>query len=374
MGTDWKRRSESDSNPTLVMEVGWHKPKYGSATISYQIQRSQAMDERNFTGWDIPNFHARRRRGELMPMTPFIKFRSTGSAGGNYDVTHTDGSRNYNAPGNWMGHEADWYLFENYVRSFCSSASLVYVQEAAAKIYGSGHDTLTFLAELADVRRLFLSTGRKLIKLDIPKNWRNLSSDWLATRYGWRTLLYDLQDLNKAIKSLHAKRTRYSERAGNTYSTTQTSEYTFSMTSGVYRGDIVDKATIGERGSVVADVDVPQFQINPLVTGWELIPFSFVFDWFVSVGKALAAWSFLSLSPTYVAATGLSIKVSRTLTGYPLSFSSTYKSGTWARWATAEAELLIRTPCTIPLLPRFNLRLNPMKVLDLLALIVQRWR
>jgi hypothetical protein len=126
-------------------------------------------------------------------------------------------------------------------------------------------------------------------------------------------------------------------------------------------------------GAVTADIEVPQFQFNPLQTGWELIPFSFVVDWFLSIGKTLSAMSFLYYQTNYSASYGLQVKVNRT---FSLEDEITNPAVSGDRWQTGWSitEMKRRIPCELPYLPHIRFRLDGFKVLDLLALIAQRRR
>lgn len=194
---------------------------------------------------------------------------------------------------------------------------------------------------------------------------------WLELRYGWRTLMYDIQDFMKAIESLEDKRTRKEKRVGRQY-------------SGVinrYGEDVSSPHTrfwsetisyhVSVRGSVVADIDVPKFKFNPLVTGWEVLHFSFIFDWLVNVGQALDAITFHLLASNYQSAGGYRIdfetagNVGVKVAGPGhATFSGSYKgSGFYKK----------RFPAAVDPTPRVRLRLDPFKIFDLIALIKLRF-
>lgn len=365
------------------LDVFTYKSENGGPDVllGTYLNMVESFDILRTYGHDVSDFHRLKRSGKLVPMTPFTQFSARGEASGTYNQLYDTGSftNHQHCHTNWVPDSVlttvgPWYILgHEQIQSYLPEKNdcIVYAQEAAAKIYGSGHDTLTFLAELADVRRLFLKSGGRLLGMKLPSNLKNVSSNWLAARYGWRTLIYDLQDLNKAIQKLSSGRDRLKDRAGFTTTRTDTETKDIVYTSVTRVHTRTDNITIGLRGNVVADVDVPQFQVNPLQTGWELIPFSFVLDWFVSVGKAIAAWSFLALRPDYVACCGYSVKVIRTYTMQSVGWATSW-SGTTGFTSTVQAERVRRYPCNIPLIPRIRVNMNPYKVLDLLGLIAQR--
>lgn len=186
--------------------------------------------------------------------------------------------------------------------------------------------------------------------------------------------MYDIESLNEAIRNLNDKRTRYSKRAGTTYSFTNSDEWTTNHSSFIRQHTLIDEVTIGIRGSVVADIEISKFQLNPLQTGWEIIPFSFVIDWFVNVGKTLSAWSFLATQTDYTAAAGYIVEVEREYQFEIESGLSNFISGHSYMQGSCYQSQTRRTPCSIPKLPHLILKLNSFKILDLLALIIQRWR
>lgn len=358
--------------PTSTWEA-WYDPNAGSAYKFNEGSFVTSYEQRYFAGYDTPNFHERKKRGELLPTTPFTKFEATGFSQGSYNYDITNG--NYYTVGNYSP-RALWRLTDEHLKAYAPDPAdcIGYVQEAAAKIYGQGHDTLTFLAELVELRSLFVNTAKTLLKLRIPKNWKSASNEWLSGRYGWRTLIFDIGQLNEAVKSLNDKRrTRFSDKTGTTYSTQQISEHETTYTHYITNYTIVDEVTVGIRGAVTADAWIPMFQFNPLVTAWELIPLSFVLDWFVSVGKSIAAMSFLTLQSNYTASWGYQIQMQRTFHEYIISGISPFVSGTRDQLGQSEATLSVRVPCSnIPITPHIKLRLNPLKILDLLGLVIQR--
>jgi hypothetical protein len=377
-----KRRSGLEDTTNGNISSWYVVDPEGSSNKMGEGYTCDSLNNSSYVGWDIPDYHKRVKRGELMPHTPWQQQSLTGSCSGGSDYSYYDTDKpddiwrvyrdgNYCPLDDWIitGEEGSAYVPERYDE---------YVQEAAAKIYSSGHDTLTFLAEILDVRHLVVGTLKKILTLKIPRNWRSLANDWLSTRYGWRTLIYDVQDIYKALSHLDEVRTRYSDRSGTTYSTTKQDTYVHSQWLLDLDCQKIDKITTSIRGSVAADIEVPKFQFNPITTAWELIPFSFVVDWLVSVGKSLAAMSFLALQHTYVASCGYRITIERS---FHAEIGGTHAEGRVVyaggeHWQTGSSKLVIekRTPCAVPNLPHFKLRLDALKIIDLVGLVTQRVR
>jgi hypothetical protein len=301
------------------------------------------------------------------------------NAGGTYEVITNTGD-----PLKWTRYYSDgpWpcgpFLTEDQVKAYAPDLNDKLVQEAAAAIYSSGFDILTFLAELSEVRGLFFNTAKTILKLKVPKNWKSLSNEWLSVRYGWRPLINDFKSINKAIKALNEKqKARSSKRIWNKFTESVIDEYTVeNYELNKYDVHVVKTYNVQKSicGAVTADIEIPAFQANPFVSAWELVPLSFVLDWFISVGKSIAAASFMAFQSRHAASKGLRIEVDYDYAAYSINYGPLFKGGTgYNAWSSSHAMYECRVPCSVPLTPHFTLKLNPYKLLDLLGLIIQRY-
>lgn len=133
---------------------------------------------------------------------------------------------------------------------------------------------------------LLTLTGRK------NRNWRDIpgaaSNTWLAYTYGLRPLLADvygaceaLDKRNKPyvdVKTVRSGATQHVEAEVHSY--------------GIYHNRVAGSITA--RGQISFRVSNPLLKVidsvgltNPLSVAWELVPFSFVVDWFVPVGNMI---------------------------------------------------------------------------------------
>jgi hypothetical protein len=323
-------------------------------------------------GSNTPNFHKLKREGVLLPQTHWKKFKVYGTTSGH-------GYLKLGSVSSYYEYERDatpythWLLTEQRLNSLIPTNPSRFITDAAAAIYSSGHDMLTFLAELTSVYRMFRGVVPKLAHI-ITTNPRRLSLRaytglWLEGRYGWRTLMYDLQDLHDAVTSHKDSVQRISKSCGMTYGQSESNAWTESGT--YYYTDHIwnDAIKVGVRGNVVADIAVPRFRYDVTITGWELIPFSFVVDWVIGVGRAIAAAAFVRTAVAYAASYGYVIDVTR-------MYESTRRKKTalavdFNQTGSSSAQLLVRIPSLVPLIPSPRLRMDAFKVADLLALIIQ---
>lgn len=181
---------------------------------------------------------------------------------------------------------------------------------------GEGKKTLTFLGDTMGVLSKHLlafrskvggtpkefkvasgMTPQKLLRSSngYLKSFGNL---WMSYRYAIMPLVYsfrDIQEVSKAIGSLY-KTSRSSELINiNEFDPHSVGGRATVFTS---KGTIHVRTTVkgGFKKEGLQTRLMQDIGLNPLVTAWELIPFSWVVDWFVGVGDFLAAHTSLDLS------------------------------------------------------------------------------
>lgn len=346
-------------------------PVMGAPYLIHVKTWYDSLDYRVSEGRDTPNYHARKRKGELLPLTYWRQFKVKGSASGISTLEYYEADqvtlKNTDIILNWNPFDAYWAISESELQEWISDAEYsYYVQAAAAKIASSGWDALTFVAELSKTIHMFRTFVKNIIARSTDLR---VDKSWLEARYGWRTLWYDIEDINKALKNLNGERKRFKESIGSNTSTTVERIEPIVWGSGTRNLRIVDTVEVGVRGTVVADIDPPDFSFNPVITSWELFTFSFVIDWVVNVGQFLEALSFIALSSNHVAAGGLNVKLNRFVHIQDIEWAPRY-GGSQAAEATCNAELTIRHPTTVPLRPLSKLRLDAFKIMDLVALFL----
>jgi hypothetical protein len=120
--------------------------------------------------------------------------------------------------------------------------------------------------------------------------------DWLEGRYGWRPFIYDVMSWVEAGKSKYSDRRTVKTAVQKLAPQPYTSIGSSSTAGLVVAGTSVWKAEYIASAGQTADfgVNLSQFArtwgaLDVVGTGWELIKFSFILDWFLNLGDALKA-------------------------------------------------------------------------------------
>jgi len=337
------------------------------------------------SGVDIPHFHKRKAAGELLPHTPFTQWVGEKKLhpGSHYAQVNnnTPWSRITNLPGygevlrpleNIDDPESIMYLMTTADTSFAQA----YVQAAAGRIYSKGWDALTFAGELPSLRRMIKSIARKADNIARGHTSKRILELWLESRYGWRTLAYDIRDLNNAINEWDASRQLYSERAGFSYTDYGNATHSYgSANSSIGDGsfEVYEEYSTRHsiRGSVTGRIKPTKIILDPLKTGWELVPYSFVLDWVINVGSAIDAYQFLRHVGEYSASYGTKSELTWSATIQNVVPNAGRNVTTYNVSASANANITkeVRTPTGVSAIPQYNPRLLDGELgLDLLAL------
>jgi hypothetical protein len=143
------------------------------------------------------------------------------------------------------------------------------------------------------VRRLRFGDAARILRLGlIPNgvsslNHRSAGGNWLQYHFGWRPLINDiytgLEILFHPVKNYAYIKKHSRQRFTNVHvdgaERISTSGYVFAQ----------------QGARLELDYDEPAFTLeqmglnNPAAVAWELVPFSFVVDWFVNVGDVLSS-------------------------------------------------------------------------------------
>jgi hypothetical protein len=349
----------------------------GGVSYSACLQKDFAVAQGYYKhlGYDVPHYHRRLHKKELIPMTLWKQSNLKGSIlESTEQLTIGQNSSYWVGPRPLLG--ADKYFVLSLEPNDLGldetemfERARGYVQDAAAHIYTQGWDALTWAAELHKTFRMFRRFVPNLLR--VIRRGR-LDQAWLESRYGWRLLLFDIQDIMKVIASLNKAKPQFlKHRIGsNDLSQVITEQVTASDAASTAYFDVTTNLEVSIRGNVIADIKPPKIALNPITTAWELVPFSFVVDWFIDVGQWLETLSFLSLSSKHVASIGYYIAVTRQVVQSDNQWKSGW-SGARSFSSLTTGNVTVRLPASVPQLPQFGLKLSAYKITDLIALVLQ---
>lgn len=291
----------------------WHEHLKGSQTFP-------AFEE--MTDQVNPGYFRAEREGTLKPVSPMSRLKQQ-------DIVVPGGGEMEIAPVRSPFKtqlRVDGYFYPNGSElprptNMAEPPSMLSLQRALARAQTDAWDALTFAAEFRSTLETVIGLRSRCLRLfdrlistvasrakrtskgvDIAKL---VSEVWLELRYAWRPLIYDIEDINEAIQRLQAgvetplrraydTEKAHSEKSSSTASTTITVGAAGSLGYAGYaiRQDSTSSVEISLHSSVGVWVTTRVATMaDPLVTAWELIPYSFVLDWFISVGDMLAAFS-----------------------------------------------------------------------------------
>lgn len=336
-------------------------------------------DAYSHNGYDIEHFHLLLKQRKLLPLTYWKQQEITGGLSvANHELTVlATGLKS-----KWVGLRpliSTWQIPSSWTLESLGidtdeveSLGRRALQAAASNIYSRGWDALTFAAELHKTIQMFTNLLRRTLEGLRKADW---SGQWLETRYGWRILKYDIQDIQKLLFGLEKKRSEVlKERVGYKRHYVQTGTTTYTDVSGTRYYSITDEFEVSVRGNVLALAPSPKLNINPFTTAWEIVPYSFIVDWFFDVGQWLEALSFLGLATHTESAWGYKVDGKRTT-----SLTSVAWSSGWTGDSELQAEVNLacttRIPSSVPYLPLVNpspLSIDQLR--DLLSLLGQRLR
>lgn len=256
------------------------------------------------------------------------------------------------------------------------------VNSAVADSRAAVMDALTFLAEFRQTQQMF-KTAIERVGLYGAKAARNawrfkdrasaFASLWLEYRYGWLPACYSLDDARRALMLEKAKYAYGKSSQTVTFNDSATIDISNTSYTDVTVETVAAQHIV--RGWAASDISSPfgstGWGLDPIKTAWELVPFSFVIDWFVQVGSWIDSVS--PFTPGRLAASGVSIRssISREATRVSdwLPASGNVGGLTTPQKVIEEIERYIRFSRD-PSMPGWNPVITPKRIIDAVALAI----
>lgn len=381
-------------------------------TSTHVMQDSETMTDRK-----TPGYFKAEREGTIKPVSPMSKRKELHT----YQPASFSQVRAYSA-GEWWQEAIDGYGFlcppEALEPITGSEAELpniqVYLQEALAYAQTNAWDTATFLAEfnktveaLSSFRARWEEQIRRVFNRSKHPKYRLLSaadaiaSAHLELRYSFRPLYYDMLNIEEAVNRLKEGVENPLSRGWATgvaspvtnVRVTPASTVTALLRSpynipNLFQAGMQSAGSVGSfastsyistakvRTTVGVQVTTREVTLaDPLLTAWELIPFSFVFDWFITIGDMISAFSPFATGTFKFATRTIERSLIQRVDFHPVegpltgTFNKKISFTASPGFYQKEIVTIDRAPATVE--PTLNLRLNldVAKVFDLVALM-----
>lgn len=333
----------------------------------------------------IPGFHKLKRLKVMLPATLFNQvewnLRRSGSysyggpVGGSVNTTSYAGP----PPEGIIGGHFGWLPDESDIASVVQSVDVDGLLQRAVSAFSAEFDALTWLAELREVPGMLLGLLNRvatLLSKKISGIGRGAISGYLETRYGWLPVKDDLENIRNVIESYNKQDTEFIRHRsrygfGNTFLKTWKSG-TISVGGASWKQESVrtTQISVSGLGSATSRIRPVKVQCDPISTAWELIPYSFVIDWVLGVGQALAALRNRIIHYDMVTHTGMFVNIACRTVSYSTDVTAGSASFNYDSLYTEYRT--IRTPKPVTFYPQIKLSLSWLNCLDALALAVQR--
>lgn len=365
----------------------------GSPTYTYNSKQSSSSA---YSGLSFVGYSKLKSKGYFFPHTPFSKstwsMRFAPTTMRRKSPTRDEIDENYS-------HLAlDLYAqLGGHSSQPNSSAGAELVQSAASAIATDGFDASTFIGEVGENITMLRRAAAGLVRVAVktrgnPKRMisslddlrkhvlrdpREVARLWLQKRYGWDPLIRDLTDLHKAVTQEATNITDFSRtKRMNSGGASVTQTFSQSWSASTMVAEITKVTNHSVRGSVGARIKRHQSIYGDLpATAWELVPYSFVADWVISVGNAINAARLWRIADMTTASVGIESETTCSATAYFQGVKSPFTIASFTEYYSGNTYNYNRSPTSISLKPIVRSRpLSALHAVDLSALIYVRKR
>jgi hypothetical protein len=202
--------------------------------------------------------------------------------------------------------QLDWLNVRNAQLNATIVKALVKMADAKVNVavaYAEAHKTSDLILDTArridKAYRAFRKGDLRGVAQNLNITPKRLHNSWLEYKYGWMPLLMDVKGAAEYFAQQHVVRpTTFTVSATEEVTKTKTWPYvSATYGSGVpYTSTYFLSVNLKTRCKIWCELTSPHLSTmqqlgltNPALVAWELVPFSFVFDWFIQVGDWLTA-------------------------------------------------------------------------------------
>lgn len=135
-----------------------------------------------------------------------------------------------------------------------------------------------------------LNNGRRFPRRTVRAAFtHDTSAAWLSLQYGWRPLLSDIYSGLQAVSALEEKSDSTFRRFRSSISRTISSNYSGALPSSSQRRENRYSVTVKMNTAYLSSFRSLSAcgVLDPEVVAWEVVPYSFVVDWFLPIGTYL---------------------------------------------------------------------------------------
>jgi len=294
----------------------------------FATSESKELFRREWTGVNTPNFA--RKSGRELPDNPYTLSLTRTEWSMGYDLrkkkpgfgtTYTNAwncsAYPFVAP-TMLGSDTDFTMVENKALMKLNERANLGVQANMAQNIAQYSQTTNMIANTAKrlvgsitalKRGKFALAGEYLFESRSGKGLmtsmkglsrsKSLASNWLELQYGWKPLLSDVDASMRILADYLTKARNFQEVRGSAFVGKETSYPKFGpLATTPHVGHEYDRRLYSVRFGVRYKVDSPTYNLlsqfgftNPINLAWEILPYSFVVDWFLPIGPYLESMS-----------------------------------------------------------------------------------
>jgi hypothetical protein len=380
-------RSFSEPDELFDIHTVTQSGKPCNTVLDFYFQRLQSRRRGEYAGIRTPDYHKVVAEGGVLPLNGYRRW--------DYEIVANPGTRTWNRIDTSSGCE----IGQNSPYTYIAPADLFDESGSGLDLPSTSHvnwDALTLAAIASVLPSLDALTtymeSRQTVKMivDARRDAKRLIRDalrggkhtakaaadaWMAWRYGWQILGLDIKNAYELIKEPCSSLIVTGQSGENFtsdigYSPTQS--WTDGITGRFQRSAIGQwNVSCRARAVVVWKYSTLNVVVDPWITAWELVPFSFVADWFVNVGDVLSAWNVRRNAANIQVSQGLKAEAIRQTYESAEALPGWNHSGSWG-W-TETAQYKSRWPASVPsLVPSIDVNLTSPRIIDAGAMLSKR--